>query len=237
MEPNQRRVESSCPNLQVTPRGRGGGGGGRRQKQQRLQRPEPAAAGIASGRTGSELGGSSSASGSRASAASGWLGRSEGAGGRCFLGSVLGNPVAGWARGSPRECGPAPPPLNAGGVRGSGRCGGGGSGGGRSGESMPPALRFAQAALAARAQDETRLHAARLGSQPDAVAPAASALVPSGHARPLQVIPRHQSTPPARSRAPTPLRAGFASQGAPAQIRVTGCSLADFWSKGSLRVR
>lgn len=218
MEPNQRRVESSCPNLQVTPRGGGGGGGGRRQKQQRLQRPEPAAAGIASGRTGGELGGSSSASGSRASAASGWLGRSEGAGGRCFLGSVLGNPVAGWARGSPRECGPAPPPLNAGGVRGSGRCGGGGSGGGRSGESMPPALRFAQAALAARApvaQDETRLHAARLGSQPDAVAPAVSALVASGHARPLQVIPRHQFSPPARSRAPTPLRAGFCFPGSP----------------------
>ncbi|KAH0501536.1 Alpha-2,8-sialyltransferase 8F [Microtus ochrogaster] len=111
--------------------------------------------------------------------------------GRCFLGSVLGNPVAGWARGSPREYGPAPPPLNAGGVRGSGRGGGGGGRSGRSGESMPPALRFAQAALAARApvaQDETRLHAARLGSQPDAVAPAASALAPAGHARPLQAL-------------------------------------------------
>lgn len=111
--------------------------------------------------------------------------------GRCFLGSVLGNPVAGWARGSPRECGPAPPPLNAGGVRGSCRGGGSGGRGCRSGESMPPALRFAQAALAARApmaQDETRLHDARLGSQPDAVGPAASALVPGGHARPLQAV-------------------------------------------------
>lgn len=56
LEPNQRRVESSCPNLQVTPRGGGGGGGGGRQKQQRLQRPEPAAARSASGRTGGELG-------------------------------------------------------------------------------------------------------------------------------------------------------------------------------------
>ncbi|KAM7322481.1 hypothetical protein ACRRTK_017986 [Alexandromys fortis] len=138
--------------------------------------------------------------------------------GRCFLGSVLGNPVAGWARGSPREYGPAPPPLNAGGVRGSGRGGGGGGRSGRSGESMPPALRFAQAALAARApvaQDETRLHAARLGSQSDAVAPAASALAPAGHARPLQVIPRHQLSPPARSRTPTPRRAGLCFPGSP----------------------
>lgn len=72
---------------------------------------------------------------------------------------------------------------------------------------MPPGMRFAQAALAARApvaQDETWGHAARPGSQPDAAAPAASALVPCGHARSLQVIPWHQLAPPARSRAPTP---------------------------------
>ncbi|KAL6069277.1 hypothetical protein STEG23_019736, partial [Scotinomys teguina] len=55
---------------------------------------------------------------------------------------------------------------------------------------MPPGMRFAQAALAARApvaQDETWGHAARPGSQPDAAVPAASALVPGRHARSLQV--------------------------------------------------
>lgn len=108
--------------------------------------------------------------------------------------------------GQPPECGPAPPPLNAGGVRGSGRGGGGGGGGDRSGESVPPGLRFASAALAARApvaQDATRGYAVRPGRQPDAAAPSASVLVPSRRARPLQVIPRPQLAPPARSGAPT----------------------------------
>lgn len=219
LEPNQRGVERSCPNLQVTPRG---GGGSSRQRQRRLQRPEPAAAPSASGRTGGELRESSSASSPPASAAGGWLGRSERAGTLlprlrawqhcCRLGS-----------GQPPECRPAPPPLNAGGVRGSGRGGGSGGGGDRSGESVPPRLRFAPAALAERApvaQDATGGHAVRPGKQLDAAAPPASALVPGGRTRSLQVIPRPQLAPPARSGAPT-LCSGRCFLGTPGKIWVT----------------
>lgn len=105
LEPNQRGVERSYPNLQVTPRG---GGGSSRQRQRRLQRPEPAAAPSASGRTSDELGESSSASCPPASPAS-----AAGAGleeasepERGFFGSVPSNTVAGWALGSPQSAGP-----------------------------------------------------------------------------------------------------------------------------------
>lgn len=108
-------------------------------------------------------------------------------------------------------------------MRGSGRGGGGGEGGDRSGESVPPGLRFAPAALAARtpvAQDEIGGHAVRPHRQPDAAAPPAYALVPSRRACPLQVIPRPQLAPPERSGAPT-LCSGCCFQGTPGKIRVT----------------